>query len=669
MSAPQQTVYFYTPTAVGNLNTAVANLQNDVGYGQQISTNVQKYLTTGAYQLQNRAPVYAGTGGLVPSNISNIATYIQGGHPGFYVVGGNYRTGEEYFAASDRPINSNSDVWNYTGTLYNFGSATKILSGVICAKMIEEGIIKASDPCYLYYPNMSGISQYYTNVTVNSGTAFPFADASYTATTGAFDLSTLTIKNLINYNIGLLNDFFVLPNAVSALSSSTSINPVITNSNSGANIVGLAQYLQFATLSKSLLNGNPVGPVSQVYNGTVPFVTTGALDGLINNTRTGVMPFAFKPGSWQNDLLPFNIRSQQSVYDAGFALLGIVLDGAIKKKTSYTCFADYARAKILTPLGMNDTYFVAQDTVTNPNKYKIADTSFRRSAGLGGANYLWSQTLPGYDAFTGTVNPFQGNEPTFVAAASAGSASALRLYGFVANSFGCSRSYSTGAVSQLNTIQNVCIATNNTGAAGALTVSSFVSGPLAWASQYPDDGISKVGKGVFYYLTGSPSNYPISAAPVLSTLSDFSKLLRMIGNKGKAPNGQRILKTESWAFVTSVKVSALAMQGDNQRIEEETYGNKNQDEFEFPNSGYCLGCYRTNRDITTNTVYGLDENTLFNGGATGNAWVVDLYTGNYYFYGTTEISLSSGVLPFAGGSRNTDAELGSEYVLLNLIRD
>ncbi len=703
MSGPIQNVYFTNPiveSQIATINSEIDQIQTDIGYGQTLSTNCGTYLANQAVVLQNRNPIYGGTGGVVPSNFQNItvagtpsslaalvptAYTGQGGHPGYYIAGGNYRTGEQYFGASNRPVNANSDTWNFTGTLYNFGSATKIIAGAVCAKMMEEGIIKASDFCYQYYPNMSGTAQYFTNVVINSGAAFPFAAASYTATTGTFDLATLTIKNLINYNIGLLNDFFILPNAVFGLCNSASINPVLTNANSGANIVGLAQYIQFATLSRSLLQNNPVGPVSNVYNGNNSYITNAALDQLISNTRSGVMPFAFKPGSWQNDLLPFNIRSQQSVYDAGFALLGIVLDGAIKQKTTYTCFADYARAKILTPLGMNDTYFVNQDTITEAqlSKYKVADNAFRRSAGFGGANYFWSTSLTGagYNAFTGTNNRFQGNEATFATLVNAGlgfgstSAEDLRSqYGFIANSYGCSTKYSTGAVSQLKTAQATYLAqlpflpgSDKTGTA-SLAVGTFTAGPLAWSSQYPDDGISRTARGVFYNLTGSTSNYPISAAPVLSTVSDMTKFLKMVGNKGVGANGARVLKTESWSYLTSVKVSSLAQQGDNQRMEEEVYGNKDQNDFDFPNSGYCLGCYRTNRDITTNTIYGFDENTLFNGGATGNGWVVDLYTGNYYVYGTPEISISSGTISQAGGSRTADSELSSD-ILVQLIRD
>ena len=420
MSAPIQYVYFYNPASITTLEAQVAALQTDAGYGQQLSTNCASYLTTGAYTLQNRNPIYGGTGGLVPSNFQNVivadtpstlallaptAYNGQGGHPGYCVVGGNYRTGEEYFGASNRPVNPQSNTWNYTGTLYNFGSATKGIIGVACTKMMEEGLIKASDKCSKYYSAMSGTALFYESVTVNSGAAFPFAAASYSGTTGTFDLATITIKTLINYNLGLINDFFVLPNAVFPLCQSKGINDVIANSNSGANSVGLAQYLQFESYIRNLLQDNPIGPASKVYNGDIPYITSGAFDAILESTRNGATPFAYKPGTWKNDSLPFNIRAQQSTYDAGFAILGVVLDQYFKSRfntTTYTTLADYMRAKIFTPLGMNDTYTVYQDTITNLSKYQLADVAFRRSAGFGGANYFWSSSLTGagYNAFT-----------------------------------------------------------------------------------------------------------------------------------------------------------------------------------------------------------------------------------------------------------------------------
>ncbi len=700
MSAPIQNVYFYNPASITTLEAQVAALQTDVGYGQQLSTNCASYLTTGAYTLQNRNPIYGGTGGLVPSNFQNItvagtpaslaalvptAYTGQGGHPGYCVAGGNYRTGEEYFAASNRPVNPQGNTWNYTGTLYNFGSSTKSIVGVACAKMMEEGLIKSSDKAYLYYPNMSGTAQYYESVTVSSGPAFPFAAASYTATTGTYDLSTLTIKTLINFNFGILNDFFVLPNAVFPLSQSLGIDAVLSNSNSGTNPVGLAQYLQFATLSRSLLQDAPVGPVSQVYNGDNSYITPAALDQIIDNTRTGVMPLAFKPGTWTNDSLPFNIRSQQSVYDAGWQILGMVLDGYFKSSYNTTNFATlgaYMRSKIFTPLGMNDTYTIYQDTITDLSKYQLADSAFRRSAGFGGANYFWSSSLTGagYNAFTGTVNGFQGNEAAYAGLVYAGtgyftvSAEQLRSqYGFVSNSYGCSPSYSTGSVSQLNTAQalyksQIPVLPGGTGTA-ELAIGTFTAGPLAWSQQYPDDGISKVIKGVFNYTgAGLSSNYPIASSPVISTVSDFMKFIKMIANRGVGSNGARVLKTESWSYLTSVKVPSLAMQGDNGRIEEEIYGNASLDSFEFPYSSYCLGFYRVNRDISNTTIYGLDENTLFNGGATGNAWYIDLFTGNYAFYATPEILLSSGANSLAGGSIPSGPSLMSD-IIVQLIKD
>jgi CubicO group peptidase (beta-lactamase class C family) len=708
MSAPIQYVYFYNPATITALEAQVAALQTDVGYGQELSTNCASYLTTGAYTLQNRAPIYGGTGGLVPSNFQNVivadtpstlallaptAYNGQGGHPGYCVVGGNYRTGEEYFGASNRPVNPESNTWNYTGTLYNFGSATKSMIGVACTKMFEEGLIKATDKCSKYYSAMSGTALFYESVTVNSGAAFPFARDSYSGTTGTFDLGAITIKTLINYNFGILNDFFILPNAVFPLSQSLGINTVITNSNTGANPVGLAQYLQFETYLRNLLLGNPIGPGARVYDGDLAYPTTQSYVDVLESTRNGTVPFSYKPGTWVNDSLPFNIRAQQSTYDAGFAFLCVVIDSYFKSSfntTSYTCLGDYMRAKIFTPLGMNDTYTLYQDTITNLGKYQLADVAFRRSAGFGGANYLFAPTLTGagYNAFTGTNNSFQGLESTYAGLVYAGagfgplSAEQLRAqYGFVANSYGCSLSYSTGSVSQLKTQQatqqalipfywaNPNIGTGAGTGAAAAVVAAWSAGPLAWSRQYPDDGLSRCAKGIFYYTgAGTGTNTPLGSSPVLSTVSDFMKYIKMIANRGVGANGARILKTESWSYLTGVKIPGLSLQGGDGTIEGEIYGNTSLDSFEFPNLGFCFGFFRGNRDITDQTLYGLDDNSLIMSGVTGNQWYVDLFTGNYGFYASTEIGLSSGANVLAGGSEIQDRKLMSD-IIVQIIKD
>jgi hypothetical protein len=217
MSAPIQNVYFYNPSTITSLQSQVAALQNQVGYGQTLSTNTASYLATGAYSLQNRAPIYYGTGGLKPGNVIPQSTLVDGapllngGHPGYAVYGGNVKTGEDYFARSDRYINASGDTWDKDVTLYNPGSISKVLTGIVCAKMIEEGLVDPNEFVYRYYPAMSGTAQYFTSVTVNSGAAFPFIDASYSATTGAFNLATIKVSDLIHFNIGLTDDLFVLP--------------------------------------------------------------------------------------------------------------------------------------------------------------------------------------------------------------------------------------------------------------------------------------------------------------------------------------------------------------------------------------------------------------------------------------------------------------------------
>ncbi len=631
MSAPIQNVYFYNPATIVSLQADVTALKNQVGYGQEISTNTASYLTTGAYYLQNRAPAYAGTGG--DFNAYSAGPYVNGGHPGYGVLGGNFRTGEEYFGASSRPVNGDGDLWNKDTTVYNFGSSGKILVGLACAKMMEEGIINDTDTCVTYYPAMQGTGFYYDTVTVSSGAAFPYSSTSYTSTTGTFMWQSITVADLLHYNIGLIDDFFTLPAASLAFTNTEAA--VIANS-SAANSSGLAELLQFNTYATSLLSGTPVGAAGKMYNGSAAYPTTSLLDSLISDNKNGTLPLAYKPASYRSDVLPYNIRGQLSTYDSAYFMLGCVLDGAVKA-AGYDSFASYVRTKFLTPLGMSNTYVMFQETIPSAQFDNLADNAYRRSPAVAASNFAWLATNPFTGAYNTAVAEFGGMSQYLGALAGLGTQPQQEIaqgaFDLVYTSFLVDPSYATGCNTQL---------ISSFGNFDFATTASLAAGQLSWCRGKPLDGISNITKSVFYYTgAGTGTNYPLGNSPIISTLSDFSKLVKLIGNRGVTASGERLLKTETWNYFIAPKINPLSIEGSG--VSATPYGSDPNPS--LPNGAYLMGCYRTNRDLTDSTLYGFDESTIYGGGATGNCFYVDFYTGNYFIFATPELGLSTGAIP------------------------
>ena len=551
----------------------ITALLNDAGFGQTISANV-------------------------PALETAVATAVANTHFGAFIHGGNVKSNQSFFASAGIcNANTGANSWS-PDTLMNYGSAGKLLTGLIFAKMQEEGLVSASDKCSLYLPAMTGTGLYYTNITVTdlgafplSATAytgaFPYNPAVYTATTGAFLWQDVTINDLLHYDIGIIQDAFAVGAFTTLFQNPDTITAVVgTNykNNAASNPIpaGCASLLQYNKIVSSAVLGTPITPVTQVALGSNPLTTLvpSAFDNLIALNRNGILIAGNKPGTLYQGMLPYGVTSSASQYDIGYQMLGAVIDQALRAKGYTNGYAQYARAKFFTPMGMNDSYVLLQESIPDSKKPRLAGNSWRRAPTLGltqTAVYGTPQTYPGW----GVSTAYQS------------------LAGFSG------------------------------------------TGPLVWDSQYPTDSISRYAEGAFYCLTGTSTNYPLGNSPIITSIADFGKMVQLVANRGSF-NGQRILKTETWNYLVQPKLQATTA------LSNLPYPAGNDT---FSSWSYCLGIRRYNRDLASVTTYGVDETTCFNSGITGNFYALDFYTGNWFMVGVPEASNSSGnLLGTVGGT-------------------
>lgn len=533
-------------------NKEITDLKIQTGYGQKISLNVV-------------------------NNIKPLLEQYTKEHKGGFIYGGNTKSGQDYFTSlgtsdfSDNKFDPN--------TIYWWASGGKILTGLVIAKMLEEGIIRPDTPLYTLNKTFSGKGTYYKSIKVIDKVTFPLNPASYEATIDTFDWEMVTVSDLIHLNIGLINDFIVcgapgvlLFNPISGIS-----DEIISNNS----IQGLGAYIQSATYLLKMLSGNPIGISTRIYSGeNVESVLKNYLEVLIHANTSGILPLIAKPGVYTNYNIPYGTRGLPTSYDTSYLFLGAIIDPALKK-AGYINYADYARKKFFEPMSMNNSWLIVQEIVPLNKVDKLAGYSWRRSPVLG------------------LTQVFDINNP--------------QTWG----GFGCSDEYRKLA----------CFS---------------IAGPLVWSNDplFESDSISKYFK-LAYNTTAYPELQTISNAPLISSIEDFSKLIKMVCNRGFYGTKQ-IIKTETWNYLIGTKVPSTA---------------STISAFPYPfsreiNSSYAwsLGFARINRDLNNETIYGFDETTCFWAGLTGCYYIFDYYTGNYLIYGMPESILSSGTLdiPFIG---------------------
>ena len=408
-------------------------------------------------------------------------------------------TGKKKYFRQRGAASSTGDSFS-PDTMYSWGSASKLLTGLVCTMMMERGYIRASTTLSSIAPDIFyGNGTYFTGITVTSPSLFP-QPGSYTSTTGTFSWATVTIGQLLQFGIGLPDDVFFLTSfAFSSFTNTSSVQAVLQTNN----VQGLGSLVQFYTCYSAMLQGTPLTPACKVYSGTstvADAICTSIAD-LVALNRDGFLPALFPPGSYLSDALPYEIRRFNTMYDSSYFILGMILDRALPNY-GYANYADFVQKTIFNPLQMTQSYILFQQNLPTDSSVSYAEDSWRRSPSLG---------LTAFPVVPTVIPTWLGYE--------------------------CAPGYRTSA-----------------GPAGP--------GPLVWDSDYEEDGISRVISGIFYNKTVLPGCPPLGNAPLVSSIKDFGTLLKFVAKSlhpSKCPGRRTPLqwKPESAGFFLSPKVQAV----------------------------------------------------------------------------------------------------------------
>jgi CubicO group peptidase (beta-lactamase class C family) len=551
------------------LKKQISDLQIQVGYGQKISPNINS-------RIQPALNEYAFS------------------HKGAFILGGNVKSEQDYFASVGS--SSINDTEFTKDSIYWWASCSKILTGLVLVKMIEESLITPDVKLSKINNVFRGKGTYYTSIKVIDEKTFPFNEQSYISTIDTFNWEDVTLTDLIHMGIGLINDFIVCG----------ALYFITFNDNSGlkksvledGSVQALGSYIQAAKFFLNMINGKPIGVSTRLYYGEeYQNILLNYLEKIIEANIKGELPLFSKPGSYVKNILPYETRGIPNGYDYSYLFLGSVLDPVLKKN-SYRNYADYARKKFFIPLDMNDSWIFPQESVPFNKINNIVGTSWRRSPILG------------------LTDKFDINDQSTWAG------------------YGCDPEYR-----------------NLSG--------NIPSGLLVWSNDklFESDGISNFFKPL-YTNKSFPELQALTNAPLLSSITDYGKLIKMVCNRGFY-NNKQIIKTESWNYLIGIKIPITS---------------SSLNPFPYPfnrdnliSSGWALGFGRINRDLSNETIYGFDETTCWWGGLSGCSFMFDYYTGNYLYYGMPESTLSSGTLniPIIG-SPNYSNKITSKFLIIQI---
>ena len=422
------------------LQKQIDDIKIHIGYGQTISKNIYNNILLSLEQYENN-------------------------HEGAFIHGGNSKSNQSFFSGIGKSsvnseFNENSIMW--------WASGGKLLTGLVCTKMIEENIITPSSTLYSINKIFDGIGTYYTNIEVLNKDTFPFDVNSYKATTNTFNWKDITINDLLHLNIGLSTDFIICADLfVLLFTPGFGIREQILADNS---VIGLGAYLQTATYFTQMIQGNALNVASKLYSGyTIEDTLSTYLKDIIYANCSGLLPLFCKPATYSKNVLPYGTNGLPSAYDTGYLFLGAILDPSLKI-AGYKNYAEYARIKFFEPLAMDNSYVVPQEVVPESKRANIINSSFRRATSLG------------------LTQVFDIND--------------IKTW----SGYGCDPKYSTY---------------NN----------SDPIGKLVWINDYPDDGISKI-LGCMYNNIAYPELQVLTNAPLMSSIKDYGKLLCLLSNNG-----------------------------------------------------------------------------------------------------------------------------------------
>jgi hypothetical protein len=512
-------------------------------------------------------------------------------HFGSFFYGGNKEKCDVF--KSIGKYNKNKCDWNNDKIVW-WASGGKIMTGLVVAKMIEEEIITPYTTLFSLNNIFTGKGTYFKSISILNPLKFPFDPSSYSVTLDTFDWETITIGDLLQFNIGLIGDYFAVPSAILSWLNPDNIKKALENNT----VFSLGSYIQFVTFFKNMANKTPIGIGTQAYNGEpILKILTTFLPNIIDSNVSGTLPLLFKPKTIYTNLLPYGTDGFPAIYDTSMVLLVTVLDHPLQLN-GYKNFADYSHKKILCPLGCKDSYIVGQEIIPNKKRKNIVGTSWRRAP-----IYNLTKTFDIND-----VSSWAG--------------------------YGVSPEYAD------------------------LPIGEKGLGQLVWSQDYPNDGISKLMNALLYNDTPYPDKYTVGNAPLISSIKDFSKILKMILNKGISSENKQILNPDTFEYLISPKIPTTSG-----IVTSSIYSIFDFTE-EYTNTGFAMGFGRINRDLTSSTLYGFDPHTCYWYGFSGIGWYLNIKTKNWFIYGIPESRLSSGTFPkILGGNPSHNAIITSSFLL------
>ena len=420
-----QTVYFTNPASI-------STLQNQVG----TNTPALPALST----MTRLVNFLTGTSGIVCTT-SNGQSANQTGAPtantdlngqafkGLLCAAGNAFSGDQSIFttgvkdAAGNPYDINS--------VFNQGSSTKLLAGIVEAKMIEEGYFLPTDTIVTYVPAFTGFGYAYIYATgaYSSSYVAPPNLTTYTGTLTRIALNTLTVAQAMSWQI-------VFPYEQSAFGSfrqgvfvSTAPQPQpdwgylnacaqaeqIMPLGLSLGATGACQLYAPATASAvagQFINGYQVynvvpgtgalrNPIYDSFAGDASYCTgplTDYLNTIINCIKSATIPLAFVPGS--------QVASQQNVNSAhaSYSSLCPLLMQAVCVRAlslrqgtagfpaagTYPSLMSYIRTKILAPLGITNVNSSFAYMETGPTSGNNVELSWRRAYVY---RLLWKQYI------------------------------------------------------------------------------------------------------------------------------------------------------------------------------------------------------------------------------------------------------------------------------------
>jgi CubicO group peptidase (beta-lactamase class C family) len=545
-------------------------------------------------------------------------------------------------------------AYNYTGTYVQWGSIGKVLIGMAFGKMMEDRFVANAATAEMFtstttvaslIPNLtqgSSTAVVLQNVTANTSSG---ANQWTIASSGTFNLSTLTMQNLLQYNFGS----FAIPigfgaavdtfHPVFGYALGDSLGGVTNMVNQGRsadvyidNMDLYASTYDRATLNAGLTSGflpqNPstlnAGAIQQAlgwatwtdnltgagyYNDAISSTGGGVYaDNLrvINNAKAAsgaYVPLSFSSrgttdffttGANRN---PFGVTQTFGRYNFyTFNLLAQALDNLARKNG--TTLISYIRTKILTPLGMTKTYFSFGEAGPADLQANKAQLTWSRTN-----LEIYMQTGVFDSSGTVAVNPAAyGNFPI----------------GYTPLNYGCSTGYNAAWTNAYT------LALTQLGGGIAL---KLMAGPLVFSSQYPDDGQSRL----YDLTTSTDAVFPgqvFGEAPVYSTLADMAKLFKCIMKYGKV-NGTQALSPYLIEWTLHPKTSSL--------INLTTFGGSSDD---GNRNTWCGGLLKRNVETDTDCAYFTSDSSFTVGSAFGSTVFFNMKTG-YWAIWHNNVSFNS----------------------------